>query len=328
MTGPMKKIFLAPRSNETAYKNYISSMQGRPREEVVPHLSSEDARKLGSDERFFIWGCQPSLKSRWDKLELGDYVMFYARGKFISVGELIFKTVNEKLAQSLWPINKDTNEPWSCLFFVDNIKEISVSLADFNEMTGYRLNQVQGFMHVTGAMEQIIKRYGDTDNFIQSLQSGFVKEEIAELIQLSEISPRNITKEEVARFDELNRGKDIEKVMLALKQHAIDALHRTPKRVAKTVYAYERNASLVRDMKAKHGDKCQICGFTFRKASGGYYSEAAHVIPISSGKQGVDSPDNIWILCANHHKMLDLHAIDAVSMNEYIEDGKRKKLLA
>ncbi len=49
--------------------------------------------------------------------------------------------------------------------------------------------------------------------------------------------------------------------------------------------------------------KCQICDFTFQKRDGTYYIEAAHIIPLKDG--GTDAPENIVILCPNHHKMLD-----------------------
>ncbi len=322
----MKKIFLAPRSNETAYKNYISSMSGRRRDEIIPHLSDQDVVQLGDRERFFIWACQPSLKNRWSQLEFGDYVIFYSRGKFISIGELLFKTENKELARVLWPVSKTTGEPWTCLFFVDNVRNISLSLEDFNEMTGYHLRVVQGFMQVSTAMEHILKKYGSTDNFVKAMETGLVKAEASELFQLSEVPSSKITKEEVSRIDALTRGKTEEEIETALKQYAIDALHKTPEQVTRTVKSYKRNRKLVSDMKARFKNKCQICGFTFKTASGFYYSEAAHVIPISSGQEGVDTPDNIWILCANHHRMLDTGAIQAVSTTEYTHEGKKHSL--
>src|SRR5580692_1152494 len=109
----MRSLFLAPRSNETAYKNYISSMQGIPRSTVEPYLTASELAQLGDKNFFHIWGCQPSLEKRWDQMSLGDYVMFYARGKFISVGRLSFKKKSDGLALALWPKSSDSHEPWS-----------------------------------------------------------------------------------------------------------------------------------------------------------------------------------------------------------------------
>jgi hypothetical protein len=84
----MRRIFLAPRSNETAYKNYMSSMQGKPIDDFLPYLTTEEASNLRGNDRYFVWGTQPSLRSRWEKMELGDYVFFYAQGRFISVATI------------------------------------------------------------------------------------------------------------------------------------------------------------------------------------------------------------------------------------------------
>lgn len=323
----MKKIFLAPRSNETSYKNYISSMQGRPKEDIWGYLSDAERRLFGDQEKFFIWGCQPSMEGRWQKMALGDYVMFYTRGKFVSVGELQFKKKSEGLARNLWPVSKSTQKPWSCVFFVKNLTTISLPIADFSELTGYKMDRVQSFMRVSTGFDGILKMYGSTDNFVQSLKSGLDRAQISELSAIVDKSPSKLNSEDKARLDELTRGKSEEELEKALKNYAENALEKTPEQVTKQVVTFKRNRQLVDDMKSKYQNKCQICDFTFRTASGKYYSEAAHIIPISTASKGVDSPDNIWILCANHHRMLDTGAIKALSNYEYEENGAKKSLL-
>jgi len=324
----MKSIFLAPRSNETAYKNYMSSMQGKTIDELAPFLDEEDLEKLTGDDRYFVWGCQPSLESRWQKMQRGDYVLFYARGKFISVGELKFKKKSEALALSLWPRSKESDEPWSCVFFVENVQEINLPIKDFADLTGYNIDRVQGFMPVVSALPKIVEKYGSTDNFIRSLKSNLGTGEISELITITDQPSSSLSVEDKTRIDDLTRGKSEEEIEESLAQYAKGALGKAPEQVEKIVKSFKRNRKLVVDIKAKYQNKCQICGFTFRMASGGYYSEAAHIIPISSGKEGVDSPDNIWVLCANHHKMLDTGAIKSLSKSTYEQDGIVRELMS
>jgi predicted HNH restriction endonuclease len=334
MTRPSssRNIFLAPRSNETAYQNYISSMQGKPRSEIAPFLTGEELEQLGDRQRFFIWGCQPGLKSKWDKLELGDYILFYKQGKFIAVGELLFKKYSEALAEKMWPKNEETNEPWSCVFFVDNLRDISVSIQNFNEMTayngksGYKFDRVQGFMRVD-KMDQILQKYGTADNFIATMESGISTEDAEEIIQLAKESPKKISKEGIARFDELTRNRTDEELRLAIEGHIAAVRGKIPEKVRHTYMAIKRRKTMVKDMKEYKGNKCQMCGFTFKKPDGSYYTEAAHVVAISDLKPGVDSPENILILCANHHKMLDYDAIKYLGADEYMEYGTLKKLL-
>lgn len=57
-------------------------------------------------------------------------------------------------------------------------------------------------------------------------------------------------------------------------------------------------------MKILRDFKCQICETTILKKDGKYYIEATHITPKKS--KGSESPDNILILCPNHHKEFDL----------------------
>lgn len=62
-----------------------------------------------------------------------------------------------------------------------------------------------------------------------------------------------------------------------------------------------RDLRVVRKLKQEYGCKCQICGHTFRKDDGEYYCEAHHIVPVAA--DGTQSPNNVLLLCANHHRM-------------------------
>ena len=324
----MRNLYLAPRSNETAYKNYISSMQGVSKASLAEHFDEKDLKQLEDYTSIHAWGCQPSLEGRWNSMQYGDYVLFYAKGKFISIGELIFKKKSEPLALALWPRSEDTHEPWSCVFFVDKLVQIDLSLEEFNQLTGYSLPSVQGFMPVKSGKEKLLLRFGDIEGFVESLKTGLVLSEIDELAGISKSKLSENSLEDIAKFDDLTRGRDEVQIEEALRKHAEAAIGAIPEKVDKIVRSFKRNKKLVKDMKAKFENRCQICGFTFKMANGLNYSEAAHVIPISSGVEGVDSPDNIWILCANHHKMLDTGAITAIGKDAYKKGKEVIKLIA
>ncbi len=63
-----------------------------------------------------------------------------------------------------------------------------------------------------------------------------------------------------------------------------------------------RSKVLKEQVRAERGPACQLCGFTFRRSDHGWYSESHHVESISLG--GQDHPDNLLVVCANHHKQL------------------------
>lgn len=320
----MRRIFLAPRSNETAYKNYMSSMQGKPLNDFLPYLTDNEINSLQGNDRYFVWGTQPSLRSRWEKMELGDYVFFYAQGRFISVGRLRFKKYSEDLALSLWPKSTDSGEPWSCVFFVEDVQDINLPLPEFNDITGYSLKALQGFMQISSenAVARIVAKYGSTDDFVSSLTSGMDDRILSEVISIAAKATSDVTTEDKAKLDNLTRDRSPEEIERLVRAYAERQQGKTPEQIEKLTKSYRRNVGMVKVLKEKYQNKCQICGFTFKTSKGTYYSEAAHIIPISDATSGVDSPDNIWILCANHHKMLDRGAIKAINNQQYQQDGE------
>jgi predicted HNH restriction endonuclease len=65
----------------------------------------------------------------------------------------------------------------------------------------------------------------------------------------------------------------------------------------------KRNKKIIIDLKKEKKYSCEVCGFSFEKKNGGNYCEGAHILPFAKSK--IDTKDNMIILCANHHKMLD-----------------------
>jgi len=66
---------------------------------------------------------------------------------------------------------------------------------------------------------------------------------------------------------------------------------------------YKRDNKTITQLKILRNFKCQICGHSIEKKSGDYYIEAAHIQ--SKSKKGPERPNNIIILCPNHHKEFD-----------------------
>ena len=67
---------------------------------------------------------------------------------------------------------------------------------------------------------------------------------------------------------------------------------------------YSRNNLAIAAIKLLRGQKCQICGYTLKRANGNYYIEAAHIDP--KNRKGKEIKENIILLCPNHHKEFDL----------------------
>jgi 5-methylcytosine-specific restriction protein A len=67
---------------------------------------------------------------------------------------------------------------------------------------------------------------------------------------------------------------------------------------------FKRDNKTVAQIKLLRDFKCQICNTTIRKKDGSFYVEAAHIVP--KHQRGPETPDNILLLCPNHHKEFDL----------------------
>lgn len=68
--------------------------------------------------------------------------------------------------------------------------------------------------------------------------------------------------------------------------------------------AYRRDILAIALIKSLRGEVCQLCAKQIQKRNGGFYIEAAHLIPKRNG--GSELPSNIVLLCPNHHKEFDL----------------------
>lgn len=104
-----------------------------------------------------IWALKEELHNRWASINEGDYVLFYHRGKLIYAGKVSFKypfvvqpeqvEVGKRLAETIW--GRDTDgKTWPYLFFLEDVREIDLPLSKFNELAGYKLRGIIGFMRM------------------------------------------------------------------------------------------------------------------------------------------------------------------------------------
>jgi len=321
----MKQLFLSPRSGETAYVNFKSTLaDGVPIQKIRKFLSPEDLKILGNQETLYVWGCQPSLKSRWEQMVVDDYVLFYAKGKFITASQVQLTKFDPNLALKLWPKSPKTGKPWSGLYFVKNLRKTELPLKRFNEVASYKMRALMGFQRVAGKhLESIIIRYGSIEKFIDSITIGLKDFQTAELQKIASKKTTSVNSEDLDNLDKIVSDRELDEV---LEEFATRNQDKTPEERRVYQVRIKRDYKLIKTLKEKHNYRCQICNFTFKTSSGNSYCEAAHIDPISSRKKGVDAPKNILILCPNHHKMLDYGAIRVISKTEVEIKGKKSKL--
>jgi len=77
--------------------------------------------------------------------------------------------------------------------------------------------------------------------------------------------------------------------------------------------SYKRDNKTLWVIKKLRGFSCQICNVTILKRNGTFYIEAAHIKPRS--RNGRETPDNIIVLCPNHHKEFDHGTTEIISQD-------------
>jgi hypothetical protein len=100
------------------------------------------------------------------------------------------------------------------------------------------------------------------------------------------------------------------------------------KEVTSKLKLFNRDNKTVALLKIIRDFKCQICGITILKKDGSNYIEAAHIK--AKKEKGKETPENIILLCPNHHKEFDLGKRKIICQNkslfEFALNGKNYKI--
>lgn len=81
--------------------------------------------------------------------------------------------------------------------------------------------------------------------------------------------------------------------------------NQNPKRTKTTSTSPQRNENLVRKMKRLYDDTCQLCGDRRLQGDDIGYSYVHHIKPLAKEHSGPDVPENVIVLCPNHHDDFD-----------------------
>ena len=85
----------------------------------------------------------------------------------------------------------------------------------------------------------------------------------------------------------------------------------------------KRNQKIVKKLKTAYDSKCQLCNESFKMDNGDEYCEAHHIVWLSNG--GSLGPDNVLILCANHHRMFH-YATNSLEIENLIDNRRKIKI--
>ncbi|MCG0276724.1 MAG: HNH endonuclease [Thermosediminibacteraceae bacterium] len=86
-----------------------------------------------------------------------------------------------------------------------------------------------------------------------------------------------------------------------------------PRRAAFVTNRILRDTKVIQELKALYRYTCQVCHNRLNRGFGDPIVEGHHIKPLGHPHNGPDIPENVIILCPNHHALFDIGAITIVN---------------
>lgn len=305
----MSKLVITVASSPLARQYLERSVQlGVPFATVAGHPAIAPILKAvedhTTDSRVRMWGSVAGSDQRhfatWNRIEPGDWIVFSIDGRFRLAGRIYARLDSAELADSVWPPDLDAGS-YQYLTFFDALTPIAVSPRAMSSALGYGAGYIyRGFLLPSQqAQDLLVSSYGSVEGFL-----GLLADEQTALDGLAGGSAGSGYVSDLGEFDTAESEVRLED---ALREHLKTD---SPESVESKIRRIKRDRRLVQKLKELYSGQCQRCGFTFTKRDGNPYSEAAHINRIADRLPGIDSPNNLVVLCANCHRMLDYGGLE------------------
>ena len=131
----MTNVILQPASGKEPrehYRDTVESLVALP--QIRPHLSNSAYESLStavSADSTCVWGIRPSMVSQWNKIQVGDKVMFARTKKFFSLSTVTWKVRSYSLAKDLWDVH-DSGDTWEFIYFFGSPEDLDIPYTDIN----------------------------------------------------------------------------------------------------------------------------------------------------------------------------------------------------
>jgi hypothetical protein len=139
-------------------------------------------------------------------MALGDYILFWQRGKITLIGEIAWKVKSKELAEYFWGVNQ-VGETWEQIYFIINERELSVPAQELWQYLNYKEHLTpQGFMRIESLRVAAIEaRYGGFYDVILRLQQGLRVNSKPEQpkVQKEQVAAAVVDEEKPSEHDEI-----------------------------------------------------------------------------------------------------------------------------
>jgi hypothetical protein len=298
--------------NDSGWRNiYVNPRAGHEYARKHPgHESLNfDFNKKGVDTDedvygYFKWTHRPR------QLGANGLIIFYSRNLETGKGEIVGIYGNAKI------LEKDRKVEWKG--FHENYLDLTISAKKHLSLLfpkpldsgkysgGKRLVPQGGYTYKTlDFAEKII-----LDEIKELERAGIRLDEFKKLKDIYKfLTGKDYSGKKVVEDDDSKEQEELLPLITSQsKQDIIEELERvkpqTPELVEFHGKQYKRDNKTIVQLKRLRDFKCQICGTFIQKKDNTPYIEAAHIT--EKRHKGPEAPDNILILCPNHHKEFDL----------------------
>lgn len=151
------KVYLAPGFYKNIKRSVIDGVKISELD-IADNLLREGILQRYEGGVVKLWALKETLLPQWKSIEGGDFMLFYHGGRIIYGGRVCFKHPFEEkdeqvktgsyLAESVWGRDVD-GRTWPYLVFLEDVRELNISLPEFNKLTGYNLRYIRKFMRIS-----------------------------------------------------------------------------------------------------------------------------------------------------------------------------------
>ena len=149
----MTLVILQPAGNQGGREHYVDTVANLVDiSSCAPFVAPQVQRLLEGAHpsgKAGMWGVVPGQNdvnvTKWNRISVGDVVLFAADKKITSSAVVASKFTSERLAKHLWNVNSE-GVTWKYMYSLDEIRPLDLTYEEFNLIVGYKSNNViQGF---------------------------------------------------------------------------------------------------------------------------------------------------------------------------------------
>jgi hypothetical protein len=304
----LTEIFLTPCSRQSGNSRAYQHLQST----VVDGINLDSPNRPTAnqdDESVSVWGVTEGNKHLWDRLEPGNYLLFYVGDyKYEYVARVTATVEDAELAERLWPDyqpgetgGNDPGDPWNYIIFLESPVRIDIDSEEIHNFAGHKSNYPQRFMPLNDQAHQAIKsQFGSLEEYFEARIPDHEEGSLIDSVDLD--SSDGSLPDTSSQSSKTNTGS-------VDREERVSDL-RPPERTETTVSRIVRNTALAKDLKEQYNYTCQVCGEHRQRTPSNRYAEAHHIKPLGGSDPGPDAEENVLVLCPNHHSDFDYGMIE------------------